>query len=507
MSSLPALEAAPGVRCGWHGDLARVPATFATELVLWAAPSPRAALAAWADVLRARHQTIRPSPYSDALLARLSYWTDNGAAYYYRTEPDCDYTTTLERVVADLHRREVPVRSVQIDSWFYPHEQLRAVSPDGAPIVPPSGLKTWEPRADLFPDGFGDLQQRLRGLPLTFHSRHFSSRSPYFERHPAWRDADLAHPTDAALYDHLMAQAVSWGAITYEQDWMVESFLGVRGLREAPGRARAWQEALDHAAGAHGLSLQWCMATPADFMQTVSLHQLASIRTSGDYRYLFDNGLNWVWFLHTNALARALGLLPFKDVFLSHGATAHSPGEPYAEVEALLASLSAGPVGIGDELGQTNRDIVMRTCREDGVLIKPDVPLAALDRCFRANGFLEPSMLVGETYSMHPAGRWMYVASFNAYRGKEQLRAHSAGGAGRGAETRPRVRLASPHVYATRAGRRLGGAPRLPGLGLPDCLPAAAGRRHGLRRHQQVRHRRRPPCRGHSFIARWRRGV
>jgi len=133
-----------------------------------------------------------------------------------------------------------------------------------------------------------------------------------------------------------------------------------------------------------------------------------------------------VWFLHTNALARALGLNPFKDVFLSHGPTSLSAGEPYAEVEALLASLSAGPVGIGDEIGCINRALVMRTCREDGVLVKPDVPLAAIDRCFRANSFTEPSLLVGECYSRHPAGTWVYVASFNAWRGKRTLQGRVA---------------------------------------------------------------------------------
>jgi len=281
-----------GVRCGWHGDLTAVPAGFATELAVWAAHSPRAALATWAAYVLRLHNTQRPSRYADALLGQLSYWTDNGAVYYYRTAPDCDYATTLERVVADAQRHDVPVRSVQIDSWFYPHQHLRPVSAEGAAIVPPSGMLTWEPRGDIFPDGFRELRRRLGTLPLTFHSRHFSSQSPYFERYTAWRDGAYAHPADTALYDLLMAQAASWGAITYEQDWMVESFLGVRGLREVPGRGRAWQEALDRAAGEHGLSLQWCMATPADFMQTVSLRNVASIRTSGDYRYLFDNGLN-----------------------------------------------------------------------------------------------------------------------------------------------------------------------------------------------------------------------
>ncbi len=410
-----------GVRCGWHGDLHEVPAGFATEVAIWAGDGPRVLLDAWAQLLCRRHGTQRPSRYADDLLGKLSYWTDNGSVYYYRTEAGCDYTMTLERVVGDLRARDIPARSVQLDSWFYPHQHLRPVSDDGAPLVPPSGMMRWEPRRDLFPDGIGGLRQAL-GLPLILHSRHFSNRSPYFERHPAWRDGEYAHPQDGELYDLLMAQAASWGAITYEQDWMVESFLGVRGLREQPGRARAWQQQLDRAAGEHGLHLQFCMATPADFFETVTLRNVASIRTSGDYRYLFDNGLNWVWFLHTNALARALGLNPFKDVFLSHGQTTFSAGEPYAEVEALLAALSTGPVGIGDQLGCSNRDLIMRTCREDGLLVKPDVPLAAVDRCFRANAFFERAPLIGETYSAHPAGRWTYVTTFNASRIKEPLR-------------------------------------------------------------------------------------
>ncbi|HVN63521.1 MAG TPA: hypothetical protein VMT58_02705, partial [Candidatus Binataceae bacterium] len=114
-----------GVRCGWHGDLREVPAGFATEMAIWAGDAPRTLLEAWAQLLLHRHKTQRPSRYADDLLGKLSYWTDNGAVYYYRTEPDCDYTTTLKRVVDDLRASDIPVRSVQLDSWFYPHQNLR----------------------------------------------------------------------------------------------------------------------------------------------------------------------------------------------------------------------------------------------------------------------------------------------------------------------------------------------------------------------------------------------
>ncbi len=405
---------ADGVRCGWHGDLDRVPAGWASELALVAAGGPRAALERWGELLRERYGTVRRGRYGDEMMARLSYWTDNGGVYYYRTAPGCDYATTLERAVEDLESRGIPVGAIHLDSWFYPHRHPRAVSEEGAPVVPPSGMLSWEPRDDVFPEGLDGLRARLGGRPLSFHSRHFSSLSPYFERHPAWVDGEQAHPADPDFFHLLMERAARWGALTYEQDWMVESFLGVRGLREEPGRADAWQRGMDAAASERGLTLLWCMSTPADFMQTVRLREVNAIRTSGDYQYLYDNALNWVWFLRTNALARALGLWPYKDVFLSHDKTPEGFGEPLAEAESLLAGLSGGPVGIGDQIGHARPERVWPTCREDGVLIKPDLPLAAVDGCFGEHGYFGSGPLVAETLSRHPAGTWVYVVVMNA---------------------------------------------------------------------------------------------
>ena len=415
-------EAARGVRCGWHGDLEGVPAGFATELALWAGPGPRRVLEAWASVLRRRHATRRPSRYADDTVARLSYWTDNGAAYWYRSEPGMDVTQTLASVAASLRGSAVPVRAFELDSWFYPHEKTRPVNPQGQDLVPPTGMLTWQPREDLLPDGIEGLRKRLGDPPLILHGRHLSSASPYLREFEAWVDGDRAHPIGPELFDRFLAQAASWGAISYEQDWLVEIWLGVRGLRERPGRVRAWQEGLDAAAARHGLSLVWCMATPADFFQTLTLDRVVSIRTSGDYRYLSGNASHWVRFLYTNALARALGLLPFKDVFLTARDADGLDGDPHAEAEAMLAALSAGPVGIGDRIGRTDLGIVRRTCRADGLLVKPDLPIAALERCFRADAWFEPVLLVGETISQHPAGRFGYVAAMNAWRGATTLK-------------------------------------------------------------------------------------
>jgi hypothetical protein len=371
--------------------------------------------------MRQRYGTRRLSRYADASVAQLSYWTDNGAAYWYRTEPGLDMAATLEAVAKELAERRVPVGAFELDSWFYPHETTQPLNPGGDEHVPPTGALLWEPRPDVLPDGIPSLRRRIGNAPLIAHARHFSSRSPYFERELAWIDGDRAHPQDPAFFGRLLAQAADWGVATVEQDWLVEMYLGVRGLRERPGRARAWQQAMDRAAAEHGVTLLWCMATPADFLETLGLDRIVSIRTSGDYRYLAGNPAHWVRFLYTNALARALGLHPFKDVFLSDPTGTGLDGDPYAEAEALLAALSAGPVGIGDRVGRTDPAMVLRTCREDGVLVKPDVPIAALERCMRADAYFEPEPLIGECWSDHPAGRWSYVAAFNAWKEEREL--------------------------------------------------------------------------------------
>ena len=411
-----------GIRCGWHGDLDAVPAGFATELAAWAGDGPRACLEAWAGFLRARHRTQRPGRYADALGSKLSYWTDNGAAYWYRSDAGRGVEGTLIAAADSLRAQRIPFGAFQLDSWFYPHEKLRGFDLDDAYVVPPTGLLTWDARPDILPGGIRALRRALGDPPLVTHCRHLSSASPYLERHDAWCDGDRAHPKDAALYERLLDQAAGWGVETFEHDWLVECFLGVRGLREAPGRARAWQEGLDRAAAERGMTLQWCMASPADLFQTVTLRSVTSVRTSGDYRYLIGPGSLWAWFLYGNALARALGLHPFKDVFLSRRDGSGLDGDPHAEVEALLAALSAGPVGIGDRIGRSDRELVLRCCREDGVLVKPDAPLAALERCFHGHAVLEPNPLIGATHSLHPAGCWHYLASLNVWRERQPLR-------------------------------------------------------------------------------------
>lgn len=405
-----------GVRIGWHGDLESVPRGFGTEMAVVAGADARECLDLWASILRERAGTTRLPRGIDALGSHVSYWTDNGAAYWYRTEGGRSVADTLVDTIDDLRARDVPFRSVQLDSWFYPHRELRPFDTEDWD-VPPTGLMQWVAREDILADGVAALRSRLGDPPMVAHCRHLSSSSPYVDQHECWVDGEYAHPVGPELYETYLDQATAWGVQTFEHDWLVECFLGVRGLRSEPGRAAEWQRGLDRALAARGMTAQWCMATPADMMATTSLTQVSSIRTSGDHGYLVPPELLWAWFLYTNALVRPLGLWPFKDVFRSDG---HG-GSTDPGAEAALSALSGGPVGLGDALGGADRDLVLRTCRRDGLIVAPDVPVAAIARCFARHGVLEPEPVVGATHTQHAGGRWSYVITMNCHDASEHL--------------------------------------------------------------------------------------
>jgi hypothetical protein len=109
--------------------------------------------------------------------------------------------------------------------------------------------------------------------------------------------------------------------------------------------------------------------------------------------------------------------LPFKDVFRADPEIAGENGEP----EALLAALSTGPVGLGDRIGRMDPALALRTCRADGLLVKPHTPIAAIDESLLSGPAFNPTLLVAECTSTHRAGRWTYVVAMHAHPGDDPI--------------------------------------------------------------------------------------
>jgi hypothetical protein len=101
--------------------------------------------------------------------------------------------------------------------------------------------------------------------------------------------------------------------------------------------------------------------------------------------------------------ADAIGLAPFKDVFWS---TSLQPGANYTPTptevlparEILMATLSTGLVAPGDAIKYTNVESIMKCCREDGLIFKPDRPLTTINALI-SDWALYEGVSQGELYS------------------------------------------------------------------------------------------------------------
>ena len=167
-------------------------------------------------------------------------------------------------------------------------------------------------------DAIERFADRLDRPPLVLHARHIARRRPTSTRRPGGSTSLAAQPHDPAYFRRWFDDAVRWGATCIEQDWMLIYWFGVRALRSAPGRAAAWQRALNEHGRATDVDLLWCMATPADLIAAVEFDRVIAVRTCDDYRFAADPAMLWTWFLTVNRLSNALGLRAFKDCFFSN---------------------------------------------------------------------------------------------------------------------------------------------------------------------------------------------
>jgi hypothetical protein len=78
-----------------------------------------------------------------------------------------------------------------------------------------------------------------------------------------------------------------------------------------------------------------------------------------------------------------------------------------------LATLSAGPVGIGDAIGQENPANIFKAVRADGVIVKPDAVCVPLDQCYVRDATKTDEPLLAGTYTDHDGLRTRYVFVYN----------------------------------------------------------------------------------------------
>jgi hypothetical protein len=354
------------IASGLGKSLRSVPAGFRQQSLMAIAPGIRHTWRLWGRALTELGGKKVPSNERDVTLKYYGYWTDNGAAYYYRYDPTLGYTGTLRAVISQYRKEQIPVRYLQLDSWWYDKSYPGMSADDQVGRWNAfGGIMRYHADASLFPQGLKAFQQSV-DLPLVTHSRWISRQSPY---HQHYQISGVA-PIGRRWWNHIAAYLESSGVVTYEQDW--QSLIDQRSpaFSSTLDVGKEFYDRMAASCQRHGLTMQYCMALPCDFLQGSRYSNLTSIRVSDD-RF---SRARWRNFLYTSQLAFAVGSWPWTDVYFSDETD-----------NLLLDTLSAGPVGTGDPLGAEDRNNILKAVRADGVIVKPDVPIIPLDRMYIAD--------------------------------------------------------------------------------------------------------------------------
>jgi hypothetical protein len=250
------------------------------------------------------------------------------------------------------------------------------------------GIYQYVAASQPFPDGLAHFQQGL-GVPLVTHARWIDASSPYRKTYKMSGNVVV----DPAYWDSVAGYLSNSGVATYEQDWLDDQAHADFNLTDSD----AFLDNMAASMAQRNLTMQYCMASARHFMQSSKYSNLTTIRTSAD-RLSRDK---WSDFLYTSRLASALGVWPFTDNFLSTETT-----------HMLLATLSAGPVGIGDPLGGINAANLLHAVRRDGVIVKPDVPLTPVDASYTNLSHGTDTPQIATTYSDFGALRTYYLFAY-----------------------------------------------------------------------------------------------
>merc|ERR1719277_2334781 len=233
--------------------------------------------------------------------------------------------------------------------------------------------------------------QSLLKMPMVMHNRVWSPHSDYIHNlsFEWYISSSAAIPKDPfAFFKWFFAQQDGWGLEMYEQDWMCTQYDHTDALQTNITMGDLWLAGMAAGAASSNRTVQYCMPYAYDLLSGAAHAAVTNARATEDY---FHDHKTSQWAVGSTALFYwALGILPFKDGFsssthLQKGGQTEGP-ETDPDREAIMATLSCAMVGPMDGINLLNVSRVMSTCRNDGVLLKPDEPLVTSEECFRRPG-------------------------------------------------------------------------------------------------------------------------
>ena len=333
----------------------------------------RNAFTEWGAKLQNMHGTKRPSV--DVTLDYLQYSTDNGAYYYYNTEPNKTYEETMLDVKDHTDKVGLPIQNWLMDSWWY----YKALHGGGA-------VKNWTARPDIFPNGISNIRRQTE-WDIVAHNRYWSNETDYaIENGGKYKfvvEGDIALPVEEEFWNTLFEDAKKWGLTVYEQDWLNVQTERMNYTLQTVNGGRDWLIQMGNAAKRHNILIQYCMSWPRHIMQSLEVDVVTQARASGDYQ---PNNDQWSGLGISSMFSWALGIAPLKDNFWSSNKIQPPSKHPYKYksepaniLQSIVATWSRGSVAPSDHKDLLDVNLIMQSCAANGQLLRPDVPAVRTD--------------------------------------------------------------------------------------------------------------------------------
>lgn len=273
---------------------------------------------------------------------------------------------------------------------------------------------SWSPGNNTFPNGIESFHKQT-GWNITAHNRMWAADVVYAKQNGGAYDwyieGDEAVPTDQRFWNDLMVNASEWGMYVYEQDWLFTEFVGTAKTLQSTTLAREWLMQMGAGAENANRVIQYCMLWPRFALQSLEIPSVTTARGSTDYA----PGHNDQWIMGLSSLfLDSLALRPTKDNYFSTDSQGHGEKgvEQFNRLQALVSTLSTGPVFPSDAINCSDPALILRSCMSDGRLLRPDRAATNLDNNIlakavaRADGTPEPGELETTTTTV---GTWTYT--------------------------------------------------------------------------------------------------
>lgn len=397
-------DASTRIAVGFNAEVKALPAGFTATTLVASGVDIAAAYDNWGASLRGLYHRASASADADPILRYIGVLTDNaGGHYYYNYEygEGLNYEESLVRFFERSRKAGYPFGYLQLDSWWYaksswnPEEKVGHIK---NPALPDEdwnrygGLLEWKAQPGVFPTGMAEFHRRVN-VPFLAHNRFIDKDSPYRRRF----EISGVAAVDARYWNELANYAAQNGIAVYLQDWLDATYRFSPELHSVPGMGERFMDGMASAMAARGITMQYCMAYPLQMLQGVKYPNLTTIRAAGD-------GLTrskWTQLAFNARLIHEIGAWPATDVL---------PSKDTAAI--LFATLSGGPVGVGDAFDDLDRTNIFKAARADGEIVKPDEPLMPLDISYLTQAKRTNTPIIGAAFTRGGNHATAYLLAF-----------------------------------------------------------------------------------------------